>query len=200
MTEPSLSCADWVVAARDQTCSDGTEVSLAEPGETGLQALFCIGWTDWTEALRGPGAIVFPVPAGALQNVGERFDSLADLHAAITGDARRPVVLQRSGDATQGRVILWVPPPLSCFAGHFPGHPVVPGVVLIGWAVAEIRSWQPAGTEIREFRQVKFQRVVTPGDTLRISWTRSDAALATYVVESSGGVNARGQCVLGEPR
>jgi 3-hydroxymyristoyl/3-hydroxydecanoyl-(acyl carrier protein) dehydratase len=148
----------------------------------------------------GIDCFVVPVPRGALQKVPDESGTRTDLHAAIAGDARKPFVLQRSLDGAGGRVVVWVPPSLACFRGHFPAHPVVPGVVLMGWAVDEIRRLRPDGPRIREFRQVKFQRVVMPCDTLKISWTLTDASHATYVVESCSGVNAKGQCVFEEAR
>ena len=204
MTQPLRSSANWIVATREHCIGDGSKVCFAEPDEMGVQALFSMGWTDWTGVLRGLGvgidSFVFPVPRGALQKVFDESNAITDLHTAIAGDARKPFVLQRSRDGAGGCVVMWVPPSLTCFRGHFPAHPVVPGVVLMGWAVDEIRRLSPDGPAIREFRQVKFQRVVRPCDTLKISWTLTDASLATYVVESCSGVNAKGQCVFEETR
>jgi 3-hydroxymyristoyl/3-hydroxydecanoyl-(acyl carrier protein) dehydratase len=202
MTQSSSSAADWILAAREHVMGDGTRVCLAEPGDAGVEALFSMGWADWTKALGdigiGIGSFVFPVPRGAARQVVGAFSATADLHAAIAGDARRPVVLQRSGDGARGCAVLWVPPSLTCFRGHFPLQPVVPGVVLMGWAVGEMRRPRPGEPDILEFRQVKFQRVVTPCDTLRISWAPAGASLANYLVESSAGINAKGQCVFEE--
>jgi 3-hydroxymyristoyl/3-hydroxydecanoyl-(acyl carrier protein) dehydratase len=204
MTQPLRSSASGIVAIREHCIGDGSKVCLAEPDEIGVRALFSMGWTDWTGVLRGLGVgidcFVVPVPRGALQKVPDESGTRTDLHAAIAGDARKPFVLQRSLDSAGGSVMVWVPPSLACFRGHFPAHPVVPGVVLMGWAVDEIRRLRPDGPRIREFRQVKFQRVVMPCDTLKISWTLTDASHATYVVESCSGVNAKGQCVFEEAR
>ena len=204
MTQLPRPSASWIVASREHCIGDESKVCFTEPDEIGVQALFCMGWTNWTGVLRGDGvgvgSVVFPVPRGALQRVVGKVNAITDLHTAIAGDARKPFVLQRSRDGAGGSVVIWVPPSLACFRGHFPAHPVVPGVVLMGWAVDEIRRLRPDGPDIREFRQVKFQRVVRPCDTLKISWTLTDASLATYVVESCSGVNAKGQCVFEEAR
>lgn len=204
MTQPLRSSASWIAAIREHRVGDGAKVCFAELEETGVQALFSMGWADWTGVLRGLGVgidcFVVPVPRGALQKVPDESGTRTDLHTAIAGDARKPFVLQRSRDGAGGRVVMWVPPTLACFRGHFPAHPVVPGVVLMGWAVGEIRRLRPDLPGIREFRQVKFQRVVGPCDTLKISWTLTDVSHATYVVESCFGVNAKGQCVFEETR
>jgi 3-hydroxymyristoyl/3-hydroxydecanoyl-(acyl carrier protein) dehydratase len=45
--------------------------------------------------------------------------------------------------------------------GHFPDHPVVPGVVLLEEIVMAIRAWQPAA-RILGFQAVKFLQPVIP--------------------------------------
>jgi 3-hydroxyacyl-[acyl-carrier-protein] dehydratase len=52
------------------------------------------------------------------------------------------------------------------YSGHFPGQPVVPGVVLLDLIVATLGRGAP-----RVLDQVKFHRAVMPGEsfTLRIS-------------------------------
>jgi 3-hydroxyacyl-[acyl-carrier-protein] dehydratase len=53
-----------------------------------------------------------------------------------------------------------------CYNGHFPGQPIVPGVVLLDLIVATLGRGAP-----RVLDQVKFHRAVMPGEsfTLRIS-------------------------------
>lgn len=54
-----------------------------------------------------------------------------------------------------------------CYAGHFPGHPIVPGVVLLDLIVEALEQGAP-----RLLGNVKFHRAVTPGApfTLRYQW------------------------------
>ncbi len=67
-----------------------------------------------------------------------------------------------------------------CLAGHFPGRPVVPGVVLLEEALACL----PAGT----LTVAKFLRPVLPGEAIEVAW---DGA-ATFVCASDGVAVLRG--------
>lgn len=52
--------------------------------------------------------------------------------------------------------------------GHFPGEPLVPGVVLLDWAWQACRAELPPGTRLSGLLAAKFLAAVRPGDPLRI--------------------------------
>ncbi len=52
-------------------------------------------------------------------------------------------------------------------AGHFPGNPVVPGVLLLDHVLAAIEAVHGAGYAIR-LPQIKFLRPLLPGEQARI--------------------------------
>lgn len=60
-----------------------------------------------------------------------------------------------------------VPREHPCFAGHFPGDPLVPGALLLTWCLAQLRQSQPQLT-IAGVRLFKFLHPVRPGDRLRL--------------------------------
>lgn len=61
-----------------------------------------------------------------------------------------------------------MPPDHPAFAGHFPGTPIVPGVVLLDEALHAIRSaGQHSGKSCR-IGAAKFLRPVRPGDAIVI--------------------------------
>lgn len=61
------------------------------------------------------------------------------------------------------------------FAGHFPGQPIVPGVLLLDAAIHAIQAGQPQPTEVGtaagcQINSVKFLSPVSPGEALTLSW------------------------------
>ena len=62
--------------------------------------------------------------------------------------------------------------------GHFPGHPVVPGVVMLGEIMNAIREMAHEELEFVGMPSVKFMSPLKPGESLRITLTnRGDGAM-----------------------
>lgn len=64
---------------------------------------------------------------------------------------------------------LRVPFDHPAFEGHFPGHPILPGAVLLGEALARIASATRAAPHSFSLAQCKFLKPVAPGTTLAFS-------------------------------
>jgi 3-hydroxymyristoyl/3-hydroxydecanoyl-(acyl carrier protein) dehydratase len=54
------------------------------------------------------------------------------------------------------------------FAGHFPGHPIVPGVQLLDWAQAAIEA--QLGQPLQALTEGKFHSPATPADSLELDF------------------------------
>lgn len=54
------------------------------------------------------------------------------------------------------------------FAGHFPGQPIVPGVLLLAWAQVAIELM--LGHAIQVLNEAKFHSPATPADTLTLEF------------------------------
>jgi 3-hydroxymyristoyl/3-hydroxydecanoyl-(acyl carrier protein) dehydratase len=65
-----------------------------------------------------------------------------------------------------------IAPSHPAFAGHFPGQPLLPGVVLLGEAIEVLLREAPAalGTQPR-VSAVKFLAPVRPGADLEVRWS-----------------------------
>ena len=87
-----------------------------------------------------------------------------------------------------------VPVDHPAFAGHFPGHPLLPGVVLLGW-VMEALALQPALAQklgaAPAIDQAKFLAPVGPGQRVRVKLADAGRGVA-FEVTRGDTVVARG--------
>ncbi|MBL8446840.1 MAG: hypothetical protein JNJ44_05425 [Zoogloeaceae bacterium] len=88
-----------------------------------------------------------------------------------------------------------VPADLPAFAGHFPGQPIVPGVVILDRALGYVASWVPAPPASWQIAQAKFLAPAGPGDTLRFRLERRTSGAIAFQVEGRGGLVATGNLV-----
>lgn len=78
------------------------------------------------------------------------------------------------------------------FDGHFPGAPVLPGVVLLDETIRAIEL--AAGGEPQRWRvaSVKFLRAVVPGEALTLEQERLAGGAVRFTVLSTGQAVATG--------
>jgi 3-hydroxyacyl-[acyl-carrier-protein] dehydratase len=95
-------------------------------------------------------------------------------------EARRlPHVLAAHRTPDRAEIELAVPADLVWFHGHFPGTPILPGVVQIAWAVAMARAHLSLDVSAPPVIRVKFQTVIQPDDrvTLVLQHVRAKGAI-----------------------
>jgi len=82
--------------------------------------------------------------------------------------ARDPRVLVEHQHDGVWTLELEVPHELVYFAGHFPGAPVLPGVVQVAWALALAAPRLGTPTRCTLMEALKFQRLLRPGDRVEL--------------------------------
>jgi 3-hydroxyacyl-[acyl-carrier-protein] dehydratase len=99
------------------------------------------------------------------------------------------------------------------FAGHFPGYPVMPGVLIVEsmaqvagvLILKDIPGSKNRPVLLVSIKEAKFRKPVVPGDTLRIEMKvlkrRSNAALMAGQAKVGDTLVAEAEvmCVLGDP-
>jgi 3-hydroxyacyl-[acyl-carrier-protein] dehydratase len=101
---------------------------------------------------------------------------------------------------------LRIAPDHPAFAGHFPGAPILPGVVLLDAAVHALQKMLRAATPddghdgpmgaTCQIGSAKFLSPVQPGETLTISIDTVGAGSARFEISSGGRKVATGTLVL----
>ncbi|BAL24094.1 3-hydroxyacyl-ACP dehydratase FabZ family protein [Azoarcus sp. KH32C] len=75
------------------------------------------------------------------------------------------------------------------FAGHFPGRPILPGVVLLGWAAKALGDVLGRTVPPCDIASAKFLRPVAPGTRLVIRLTQQPSGAWRFdIVDGSDAV------------
>lgn len=82
-------------------------------------------------------------------------------------------------------------------AGHFPGNPIVPGVVIFG-VVEQALKRQHSGSGLSGIRKLKFLQPLLPDENFKISFAsiKADKVRFKCTRDSDGVVIAEGNLIL----
>ena len=74
-------------------------------------------------------------------------------------------------------------------AGHFPGNPIVPGVVVLDEVIEALQDWKP-GAQSSGFTAVKFVMPLLPDEAFTISFTEMGKRRAKFSCLKKGSEKA----------
>ena len=96
---------------------------------------------------------------------------------------------------------LRVPLGLACLEGHFPGYPIVPGVVQIEWVLDAARNLLGGDAHLTSLEALKFRGVLRPRQVfrLRVALDRAQDAIE-FRLWSGSTVFASGRARIRTPR
>jgi|GEM_PF-745335 len=158
------------------------------------QAMTCVGWqargfdavrSDASEIARRlvhkarAGGILLLHDGSGLQGTQDRSATLEALPLIIAGLRARGFAFKRldeltplpdmTADATTRHVAtLRVPAHHPALEGHFPGNPVVPGVVILDAVICAAEAWLSARFHLAGLSQAKFLAPLKPDEAARI--------------------------------
>lgn len=92
---------------------------------------------------------------------------------------------------------LVIPDDLLYLRGHFPGRPVVPGVVQIHWAIHLAERHLNLRSIFMGIEALKFHRIMQPRCPVKLSLEYSDSAGKLYFsYESEFGCHSKGRILF----
>jgi 3-hydroxyacyl-[acyl-carrier-protein] dehydratase len=92
-----------------------------------------------------------------------------------------------------------VPADHPVFAGHFPGAPIVPGVMLLDTVLHAIAAATGIALDVCEIRSVKFLSPARPGDELALEHILSASGTIGFDIVAGRRRIASGSIVPGSP-
>lgn len=177
---------------------------VAVPSDAGWQLHDEQGKRGLAEALRARLADVVERVA-----LPRRFRFLPELPVNAQGkstqarlraefDSCRPALRAVETTETGQDLTLFIDPALPQFNGHFPGHPILAGVVQLEWAELFGREHFGITGEFAGMEAIKFQRVITPSQrvTLSLAWA---SGKLTFRYHSTRGQHASGRLLFTPP-
>lgn len=89
-----------------------------------------------------------------------------------------------------------VPADHPAFAGHFPGTPILPGVVLLDWVLQAICDHAGIALQNCTINSVKFLRPAQAGDELIIAHSRLENGTIHFDISTATHKIASGSAVI----
>ena len=90
---------------------------------------------------------------------------------------------------------LLIPANHPAYAGHFPGQPVLPGVVLLDATLQALEGAGRADTATWEINSAKFQSAVRPGEELTLEHETLPSGSIRFAIRTTDRAVANGTLV-----
>ena len=91
---------------------------------------------------------------------------------------------------------LKVPAGLSYFAGHFPAHPVLPGVVQLRWIEILARKFSLIDGEFQRVDKLKFMRIMSKDYEVELQLSTPKPNTVQFQYRSDHGIHASGKMIF----
>lgn len=116
------------------------------------------------------------------------------LDAGVEDDL--PGILSARSDVHDIRLRLGIPPELRWFRGHFPGRPVLPGIVQVHWAVRVSMAHFGFRSVPTVVNRLKFKHVIVPPSVIELSIARVAKSEVSFGYTGAGTKYSEGRLVF----
>lgn len=99
---------------------------------------------------------------------------LSELFSTLERPRLHSIANTSLNSGAEWQLNLSIPNDLGFFKGHFPGHPVLPGVVQIDWAAKTARHLFTTLGEFKKMSNVKFSSMVLPDTQVTLKLTLNE--------------------------
>ena len=107
-----------------------------------------------------------------------------------------PRVLSVHEEPSQYCLQMDISPQLDWFQGHFPGNPVLPGVVQLHWAVIVSMAYFGFESVPAEIKRLKFKNVVIPPRVVELTVSRSGENEVKFTYTGLGLQHSEGKLIF----
>ncbi len=112
------------------------------------------------------------------------------------GERSKPGIISWIKGLTGHRLLLDVNPELVFFKGHFPGNPILPGIVQLHWAVGISMSLFGFDEVPCEVNRLKFSNIVQPPGVLELQLEQKNKTGVQFRFTSFGRVHSMGSLLF----
>lgn len=107
-----------------------------------------------------------------------------------------PTILKIDQTENQVTLTLLVPENLPYFEGHFPEHPVLPGVVQLRWAEELAREYGLVSQPFNRVDKLKFLRIIGRGFEVALQLRLAADGSVSFQYDSEHGKHSSGKLVF----
>jgi acyl-coenzyme A synthetase/AMP-(fatty) acid ligase len=97
----------------------------------------------------------------------------AEINAIMLSDVAEPIILKKTAQGDTAEIEMVFMAESAYFNGHFPEHPILPGVVQIHFAAYFSNKIWKIGAEFKEMKKLRFTHIVRPSQKIKLALVRS---------------------------
>ena len=183
-----LEASPWVDSLRLSSEGSRTRLEIAL-SPSGHERLRDIGLEAFLNAMKeGISIEEYPVQ-GFEFYPATRVKGINDV---LEGNATFPQLLSTLVESGRYRLLVLVDSEMDWFRGHFPGTPVLPGVVQLHWATLVACSIFSIDAPPRTVNRLKFQNVIVPPRAIELEVGQLDRGRVPFAFRSLGVTHSSG--------